>query len=529
MKKKLPYYIFLFALYSPLTLYGRFFGLVHPTAIVRPLFTSLVLAFLLTTGLQLIFNSIQRAAILSAFLILILTTSGTIYRLFASSILPGSPFVHLGIVITGIVLSLVFFHPAVWKKYLPKRRLQSLTSNLNLFSVLLLLVPFYNITQQAIKDYHQRSVPWNSMLPVIQSPKSAVDSKDKRDIYYIILDGYSRQDVLKDVYGYDNSDFINYLRTNGFTVLDKGQSNYTQTAVSLSSSLNMDYINFAAEQAGHESDDYLPLFNLFRRNRVRQILEGQGYQTVSIFSDYFFTSWDDAKFYYSPFRGHITELEEPYYATTAFSLLYEFETPITPFLRNILPLASYGKRRATIQYIFSKIPEIAKLPSPKFVFIHLIIPHPPFVLDENGDAITTNYPYSPGDGATFQGTPEEYKLGYIKQVQYVNARMKDVIQQILSTSTSQPIIIIQGDHGGGLNLTLSPQTSCLWERFSILNAIYPSNDALYESMTPVNTFRVIMNSYLKTNYNLLPDRHFFSPLGQPYNFTEITNIAPQCP
>lgn len=531
MKKTLPYYPLLLALYPALTLYGRFFGLVHMAGTVRPLLASLLLAFILILSFRFVFKSIQKAAILSTFLALILTTSGTVYRFLAINDLLASPFLHLGIVVTGFVASLVFFHPLIWQKYLVEKRLNLLTASLNLFSVLLLLMPLYSITRQAIQNHSYRSFSWSTLLPPMEFPKPNSTPIKKPDIYYIILDGYSRQDILKEIYGYDNSDFIGYLQAKGFTVLNKSQSNYTQTTLSLSSSLNMGYLDFAEEQAGRGSDDYIPLFDLLQHNRVRQILEREGYQTVSFYSDYPFTSWTDAKVYYSPFRGHVTELEEPYYATSAFSLLYEFETPLTSFLRDLLPVPSYEKRRATIQYILTKLPEIPTLPSPKFVFAHLIIPHPPFVLDENGEPLTITRPYSPGDGATFQGTPEEYQLGYIGQIQYINMHMKNVIQQILSGSTSPPIIIIQGDHGGGLNLTLSARTSCMWERFSILNAIYlpeTSNNGLYESMTPVNTFNVILNSVLKTNYSLLPDRQFFSPLGLPYAFVEVTDIVPHC-
>ena len=49
------------------------------------------------------------------------------------------------------------------------------------------------------------------------------------DIYYIILDSYARQDVLKEVGGYDNSDFINYLTSKGFYVASESCSKYTHT------------------------------------------------------------------------------------------------------------------------------------------------------------------------------------------------------------------------------------------------------------------------------------------------------------
>jgi hypothetical protein len=74
------------------------------------------------------------------------------------------------------------------------------------------------------------------------------------DIYYIILDGYGRSDVLKK-YGYDNSDFLNSLRDLGFYVADCAQSNYAQTKLSLTSSLNFNYVDALDKRFAAGSDD----------------------------------------------------------------------------------------------------------------------------------------------------------------------------------------------------------------------------------------------------------------------------------
>ena len=50
-------------------------------------------------------------------------------------------------------------------------------------------------------------------------------------------------------------------------------------------------------------------------------------------------------------------------------------------------------------------------------------------------------------------------------------------------------------------------------RFGILNAYYlpnGGNDLLYESISPVNSFRVIFNSYFGANYEILEDRSYYT-------------------
>lgn len=49
---------------------------------------------------------------------------------------------------------------------------------------------------------------------------------------------------------------------------------------------------------------------------------------------------------------------------------------------------------------------------------------------------------------------------------------------------------------------------------SILNAYYIPNNVnlfLYETITPVNTFRIILNNYFGQNLPLLEDKSYFVP------------------
>ena len=65
------------------------------------------------------------------------------------------------------------------------------------------------------------------------------------------------------------------------------------------------------------------------------------------------------------------------------------------------------------------------------------------------------------------------------------------------------------------------------ERMRIFNAYYISSDAsklLYDSITPVNTFRTIFNYYFYTDFKLLEDRNYYSFYGFPYQFTDVTTI-----
>ena len=75
------------------------------------------------------------------------------------------------------------------------------------------------------------------------------------------------------------------------------------------------------------------------------------------------------------------------------------------------------------------------------------------------------------------------------------------------------IIILQADHGPRLLANWEKPDDTYWkECYSILNAYHlPGNgaDKLYNSITPVNTFRIIFNTYFGTSHKLLEDRSYF--------------------
>ena len=107
--------------------------------------------------------------------------------------------------------------------------------------------------------------------------------------------------------------------------------------------------------------------------------------------------------------------------------------------------------------------------------------------------------------------------------------MESVIDSIISKSKTPPVIIVQADHGPGSLFNMENlEDTYLKERFSIVEAYYlPGGDHknLYESITPVNTFRLIFNMYYGTDYDLLEDRNYFSRWSHPYECIDVTEAV----
>lgn len=336
------------------------------------------------------------------------------------------------------------------------------------------------------------------------------------DIYYIIPDGYARADVLQQLYELDNTEFLTALQERGFYVTESSQSNYTQTSLSLASSLNFDYLEATPVDAG----DRDALTKLLQHSRTRRLLTQLGYRWIVVESGYDITEMKDADVYLSAGRHlSVNNFEGLLIISSAAAVAIDWGWLSVP----VAGRANYVQ----VRYAFEQLPEIAQLPGPKFVFCHIISPHPPFVLDRNGRFVPPSSPYmSSIDGVSKSEPPEVYTSGYIEKLLYTNRMLLSAVDEILAHSEIPPIIIIQSDHGSGLLWNLnSLEDTCLWERFAILNAYrFPGNgtQALYPEITPVNTFRVIFDTYWGTNLGLLEDRSYFSTWERPYVFQDVT-------
>jgi hypothetical protein len=247
-------------------------------------------------------------------------------------------------------------------------------------------------------------------------------------------------------------------------------------------------------------------------------LEQCGYKTVAIESGFLFTNDPYVDVYLSSSKG-LNEFESLLLADSPIEVIGDE--------LHLEPLGfSYAAHRQRVLYSFKELADLPKKPGPKVVFTHIISPHPPFVFDANGNPIEPPWGYFIGDGEDYQGTLEEYRKGYTGQMQFVNRNMEHVIDAILDGSSEPPVIIIQGDHGPGSLLDwTSPDKTCLWERTSILNAYYlPAGGAehLFPSITPVNSFRVVLDTFFGANLELLPDHTYFTSARLEHQAIDIT-------
>ena len=383
--------------------------------------------------------------------------------------------------------------------------LGGVTPALNMAAAVLLVMPAADLLRYRLGHEAVRSAR-------TATSRATAATSEAPDIYYIILDAYARADVLQRIYGYDNRPFIKALQERGFYVAEESRSNYAFTYLSLASSLNMQHLTNLTHSVGEFSKDTSVPFTLIHENQVVQYLKAKGYAYVHFSSGCLWTQENEAADV-SIRSGHANE----------FLLVFAQTT-----LLGALPLQKYLFREDARKRVLGALEGLGRLqsvPSPKFVFAHIVCPHPPFVFGPNGERVERAEVQMSG------GVWREKGL-YIDQMQFTNRKVLELVDRIQRGSTRPPVIVLQGDHGPwfgfaskGTEIDWSSH-DVLWETMSILNAYHlPAHgqEMLYPAITPVNTFRLIFNACLGGAFPLLDDRSYYSDWQKsPYRFSDVT-------
>lgn len=349
------------------------------------------------------------------------------------------------------------------------------------------------------------------------APPILVDDPAKPDVYYIILDGYARADVLKAVHGFDNRWFLDQLKARGFLVVEKSLANYAYTHFSLATSLNMDYAeNVLQSSPGRKESARAPSYRAIRNPRVGRIFQSHGYRFIHLATNWGGTEDSDA--------ADIVLRERPRWLQQEFMEVLLRTTALRLFEPNVADIHLYG---------FRKLQDLPSLAGPTFVFAHFLIPHKPYVFDRNGHVrkdVPLALQWKDNDGGW------ENRQAYIEQLQYVNGMILKTVDGILAQSGGRrPWIVLQSDHGTaalqayGSGVPGEPATDAfIRERFGNLTALLVPDEVragIPETVTPVNVFRILLNALFAEDLDILPDRHYLG--SRMSRFREVGAILRQ--
>lgn len=501
----------LFALYPVLFLYSYNIDKLYPHEICIPLVAVLASALILWFLINLIVkNNECSAAVVSVFLLMFFSYQH--YLLAMIGIIHKGFFTRDEFLFPLWIAVFILVAYLILKKHL---NLHNLTISLNIMAITLFLLCTFNIINYEITKRFPFQHRQHLIEEFIKSTNDVTTQKSSSlpDIYYIIFDRYANSKILKEYFNYDNTEFTNYLEKKGFFVAYESTANYPKTFLSLGSSLNLNHLDFIVKKVGEESRDQTITYDLLNDYNAWRFLKSKGYKFI-----HFGSSWGPTK------KNKFADYNFNYLALDEFSTKLLKNTLLLRFIKNYMD--DTHKKLALCE--LDKLSKVPYIKGPKFTFAHFLIPHEPFVFDENGN-----------DSKEHKKKKMEQK--YIDQLIFTNKKIKLLVDELISKSATAPIIILQSDEGPYAHKELKNEIGSKvsnWEHLSkdalkihlhILNAYYlpgVNSSVLYKSITPVNTFRIIFNLYFGTKYKLLKDESFiFIDDRHPYKFINVSEVV----
>lgn len=516
---------FLMAVYPILFFYSINFYKIEPGNVVVTLVISVAFAAVLLLLCRLIFRSIQRALFVSGLILLLFYTYGHAFavaqtfrhvRFFPFDKDPALLAVWGALFTAGIIFAIR------GKKHLP-----SLNRYVGMITAALAVVALLNISVNAVTA--------NTPEVVTVDPDFDLHAPEVLpDIYYIILDEYAGQEELVNSLGFDNSQFLQSLEARGFYVASNSRSNYSSTAFSLASSLNMGYLD---SLYGHRNDDLQPLYRMINDNAIMRAVQSIGYTYIQFITGFPVTRGSaQADILFDGFNalrikiGDLIEIDPKLLHINDYHITLAQTTLLRPFMSTIMLRDSRARNTANLE----ELVRIPQMPEPTFTLAHFILPHLPYVF--TADEGPEN-PDMPVDGQIIDRAKYEPFSGYIDQIIFTNRAISKAIDEILAASDPEPIIVIQSDHGFRLLCEDCYAESKTWDDNYFYNVTQPifnvyylpdgGSEALYPTISPVNSFRVIFDTYFGANLELLEDRHYRPAdyYSRAYDFIDITYLG----
>ena len=403
------------------------------------------------------------------------------------------------------------------------------------------LVPSLKILAQVVKQSNHIATS-----ELTQAKKDGYTSTgNKPDIYYIVLDRYANNSVLKSNFGYDNSEFLNSLRNSGFNVKDDALSQYPYTSPSITSTINMKYLDDDLAKFSSDSTQSQTLFhNMIRQAQAVKLLKNEGYNYYNIGSSFGMTNKAPLATADLAIQESISlfgnkktlrEIEQSQFNQSIFHTFSKVRSSWWPLKSTQLGWIDYTKQQLAMLKDFSN----KQNSSGNFIFAHLLLPHPHYVFNADGSA-STNIEEN-NNGKMVQDK-------YLDQLKFANSQIKEITDNILKNTNNNAVILLIADEGpypwvfntnalsssfivdNKLDTYVNDMQNWpigdLKIKYGMLQAVYMPNinEEDITSLAPVNAFRIILNKYFGYTYPYLPacQKGLNGSSTEHYTYSDIT-------
>jgi hypothetical protein len=342
-------------------------------------------------------------------------------------------------------------------------------------------------------------------LEIEKAPVGTTTGLDREfpNIYLVVPDGYARADHLERLTQYDNEGFLRQLEERGFHVARHATSNYTVTGMSMASMLDTSYV--VQEESGNSGREALNRYIAGDNATLRRLRE-LGYRYVAApaggYEDELCAGVEDLC---------VAPLEVPgtVRAFTETEVAFLEKTPLGDVIREFLA-GKISRPYADPSHVVETV-HASALPSPYFVLVHMLQPHPPFQFGPDCAVQQTIDPsltwWGPKSDSMERGL-------YVGSLQCVNKMLLAAADKVARDDPTA-IIAIQSDHGTPYTVDWHKRPSeweqdAIAERLGILSALRMprSCDAGDDERTAVNSLRHVLACVEGGEPDPLPVKHY---------------------
>jgi hypothetical protein len=265
------------------------------------------------------------------------------------------------------------------------------------------------------------------------------------NVYWIVLDGYPRADVLKEFFDFDDTPFLNGLRGLDFVVYDHAVASFPETAFSISSTLSLGPL---VGETG-SPDRIPPIRDLALRVRGRNVvvstMRAMGYRYI-----HFQNGYDDLT--RCPLQnavcirgnvGHRLQFDE-------FDIALLSKTPLIDAIalgHSRLKIDETPFARGAVSDLTDRLSDIQAYRGPFFLYAHILAPHPPIRFRQDCSIRPADIDLQRWDASD--------KPAFLEQLACVNREALDLVGKIVSHDP-QAIVLVQSDHGTAFRGQLEP-------------------------------------------------------------------------
>lgn len=490
-----PLFLLLLPLFFMYSGYNELFGFLAFKLLVFNFFIILISTLLILALTYWIFKNKSKSSIATFFISLFCLAFGFIHDSLKQINAPDllTKFTFLLPICILLFISFLFY---LWKR---KTNFSEFYLFLNMLFIILILseipnsIKRYRLDQSVHNLIDFRFRTYNEYKPVKQLPDSL-----KPDIYFLVFDALASSKSLQKELGKNNYQLDSFLLQQGFYVATNARANYNWTIHSLSSTLNMDYLPAWITPVMNDPKAYFWGSASILNNSLFSILKREGYETHSYqpisFSNpawpgvSYFNSLKENHYYFKTLPGRIYRDVFWNYSKINVRFIKQKQMQIVD-LRNREKKLLFDTTMALIKNSFSITNK------PKFIYGHFMLPHEPYTFDSSGNVKSAEQ--------TIIKRKEDDASGYFNQVLFAGKVIKELVKHIKINNKKNTIIIIEGDHG-----YKTPDGEKSGYTFQNMNAIYfpdQQYNLLYDSLSPVNTFRIVLNKYFNAGFYLFKD------------------------